>query len=83
MSADRLSDTTPPFEIAGITWRGWIVDSGQQYEWRSDCGRYRAGRNIGAGTHWASCGGPLVGHEYPTLRFAMLSAQITRRRDAA
>jgi len=40
---DRLSDV-PSFSIGNVTWRCWVTDNGQRYEWRSTCGRYRVGR---------------------------------------
>jgi len=40
---DRLSDV-PAFTLGRTEWRCWVTDSGQRYEWRSTCGRYRVGR---------------------------------------
>ena len=83
MSQDRLSDATLPFSVGDTEFRCWIVGGGQQYEWRSTCGRLRAGRNRGSSTCWASCDGPLVRADYDNLRGAMIAATLARRRAAA
>jgi hypothetical protein len=88
MSSERLGGG-PAFVLNGVTWRCWVTDSGQRYEWRSTCGRYRAGRYLVAADpanypkgkapsfialHWARAGERIVGQAYTTLRLAMEAA---------
>ena len=87
-NTDRLS-TSPNFTMHGVTWRCWITDEGGRYEWRSTCGRFRAGRSLAAAdpsafppgkaptfvaVHWARAGDRIVGKKYRTLREAMAAA---------
>lgn len=85
MSTDTLA-TAPPFTIAGATFRCWITDAGQRFEWRSTCGRYRVGRRgytridhpDGRSElithHFAIADGRDVGTRHRSLREAMLLA---------
>ena len=78
---DRRS-TVPTFTVAGVTFVCWIVDDGNRYVWRSECGRYAAGR-IGR-LCWARRDGQVVGAEFPSLKFAMsVAVGAAQRRSAA
>jgi len=68
MSADHLS-SVPAFTTGAVTWRCWITDGGQRYEWRSTCGKFRAGRALAF--CWARSGDRIVGKAYKTLSDAM------------
>ena len=97
MSTDRLS-TTPSFALLGVTWRCWITDGGHRYEWRSTCGRFRAGRTLAkadpshfpkghvpsfVSVYWARSGDHVVGKGYTTLRLAMEAAVAAKQRAIA
>ena len=98
MSTDTLAGA-PPFKIAGVTFRCWITDEGQRFEWRSNCNRYRVGRRgytkvetpDGMGGidvelithHFAVADGREVGTRHRTLRDAMLMAIQSVGRAAA
>jgi hypothetical protein len=82
VSKDRQT-AAPAFRVGVVEWHCWAVDGEQQLEWRSKCGSFRAGRNRGASTCWASCQGSLVGHDYTSLRLAMIAATLARRSAAA
>lgn len=79
-TADRLS-SAPPFTLAGITWRCWVTDRGQRYEWRSEDGWLAAGRS--GPVFWARADGRWAGDRHPTLRAAMAAAIGAARRAAA
>lgn len=79
MSGDYLS-SAPPFTIGDVTWRCWVTDGGQRYEWRSECGRFIAGRS--GAEYWSRADGRPCGNQHHTLRAAMVAA-IRRARDAA
>ena len=66
------------FSIADTQFRCVAVtDTGHHdrrgYQWLSDDGVCRVGRNHGRETYWASCRGVTVGTQYRTLRRAMLA----------
>ncbi len=71
MKTDYLAGL-PHFSIGAIKFRAWVTDNGHRYEWRSTCGRYRAGNRRGRAWAWAC--GRLVGEGFETLRSAMLKA---------
>lgn len=81
--------TVPPFTVAGITFRCLIAPdgpnelglAGTRYVWRSDCGRYAAGR-IGRNC-WARVDGALVGADFPTIGKAMHAAVHGTKEQAA
>lgn len=79
-TADHLS-SAPTFSLGSVTFRCWVTDNGQRYEWRSTCGRYFAGRN--GAHHWSSTDRNLVGSEFPTLKAAMQMAINVGRAKAA
>ena len=80
MTTDRLS-SAPPFRIGNTTFRCWVTDNGQRYEWRSEGDRIVAGRGDGA-LYWARIDGELAGADFPSPSSAMLSA-MSRGRAAA
>lgn len=75
---DRLS-TVQPFEVGGVLFRCWIVDDGvneigvpsERYEWRSDDGVCRVGKNSGNAMSWAALRGRIIGQHYQTRKAAM------------
>ena len=73
MSTDHPS-TVDIFSIGDVTFRCWVTDDGSRYEWRSTCGRYRAGRNVGMASCWSMRDDRPVGHQYETLKRAMCAA---------
>lgn len=92
MSADRLS-TAAEFATGQVTWRCWITDDGQRLEWRSTCGRYRAGRDLKkadpaafppgkcptyVAVYWCRAGDRVVGSNFTTLRKSMEAAIAAR-----
>lgn len=79
-STDRLSEA-PNFELLGVTFRCWITDDGQRFEWRSTCGRFRAGRVLAV--CWSRAGDRIVGKGFKTLRLAMEAAIETGARKRA
>lgn len=76
MSRDRLS-SAPPFTIGDVTFRCWITDDGQRFEWRSECGHYVAGRS--GALYWARGNGRDAGHQHKSLRSAMEAAIASGR----
>lgn len=76
---DHLS-TVPVFSINGVTFRCWVTDAGQRYEWRSTCGRYSAGRS--GKHHWASINRRVIGDQFASLKSAMQMA-VSAEREAA
>lgn len=60
----------PEFTVGRVTFRCWIVNGA--YEWRSVCGRFRAGRR-GAWC-WSSAHGRELGQQYSSLGAAMTGA---------
>lgn len=71
------------FTIANVTFRCWIVEDGQRYEWRSLDGRLTAGRNVGLSTCWARAQGRHLGSHFKDLKTAMFSATQAIGRAAA
>lgn len=67
------------FAINGVVFRvAWDVAE-QRYLWTSECGRFTAGRNVGASHFWSRAGGELVERQAASLRVAMLHATMARR----
>lgn len=71
MSTDHLTGA-PHFELYGVKWRCWSTDNGQRLEWRSTCGKFRAGRELAL--CWSRADGRIIGKSYRTLREAMAAA---------
>lgn len=64
----------PDFVAGAVVWKCWTVRFGEQplatsLEWRSECRRYAAGRNVR--TFWSSANGRLIGDEFDSLKEAM------------
>lgn len=77
---DCLS-TVPTFALGDSVWRCWVTDNGQRYEWRSTCGRMRAGRRDGL---WrAVVDGREVYGSHESLKAAMQAAHRASERRAA
>lgn len=70
---DKLS-SAPPFSLGNVTFRLWITENGQQYEWRSNRGELSVGRNVGSSTCWAKAGPRVVGRNFRNLKEAMVEA---------
>lgn len=77
--ADHLS-SAPPFSLGAITFRCWVTDGGQRYEWRSECGRFVAGRS--GAEFWARADGRGAGDRHLSLRAAMAAAIAAGRKAA-
>lgn len=71
MSTDHLTGA-PSFDVHGVTWRCWSTDDGQRLEWRSTCGRFRAGRD--RTFCWSVFEGRIIEKSFRTLREAMAAA---------
>lgn len=79
---DHLA-TSPPFTVAGVTFRCWVTDGGHRYEWRSTDGRCRVGRNVGNAMCWAIADGRVLGTHFASLKLAMIAAVRAADRRAA
>lgn len=79
--ADHLADV-PSFTVDGVTFRCWVTEQGQRYEWRSTDGRCFAGRNVGSATCWASVDRRMIGESYVTTRDLMTRREISSLRHA-
>lgn len=77
--ADHLS-SAPPFSLGAVTFRCWVTAKGQRYEWRSECGRFVAGRS--GAEFWARADGRGTGDRHRSLKAAM-EAAIAAGRAAA
>lgn len=66
------------FAINGRVFRCVWDSEAQRYVWRSECGRFTAGRNTGAAHFWSRVGERLVERQAPSLRTAMLHATMAR-----
>lgn len=75
MTTPRCDDV---FQRDGVAWRcKWDADE-QRYVWTSECGRFTAGRNVGAGHFWSRSGDRLIERQAASLRTAMLHATMAR-----
>lgn len=80
MAADQT------FIIGDIFFRCFVVSDGEasvRYEWRTDDGRCRIGRNLGNAMCWAEVDGRKLGSHYVGLKPAMLAASHFAKRRAA
>ena len=83
--------TAQPFTVAGVTFRCWIADGEpnelglptQRYEWRTDDGRCRLGRNAGNRMFWAMCDDRDLGTHFQSLMLAMAVGARAAQRQAA
>ena len=76
-AAPEQRSSAGPFEFGGKTWICWIVDDGQRYEWRSECGAYAVWRD--GKTFRARRGERISDREFGSLVTAMQAALADRK----
>lgn len=80
MTEDKRS-TVPAFAVYGIEFVCWVSGKTGQYEWRSSCGRFVAGRD--GHEFWALADSEPVRRRFSNLKAAMAGAIQSRQERAA